>query len=249
VGEVHNQRLAGRRVLITGAASGIGQATAELFVKEGARVALLDRDESEVRAVAAAIGSLAVIADVTDSVGVRDAVQRAAHGLSGLDGLVNAAGVAGGQTLAETDAAQWRRVLEVNLTGPMLVTQAALAFLQANSSATIVNVASGIGLRPFAGQGAYAASKAGVLAWTKVLAQELAPTIRVNATCPGPTDTPLMRANVPQGTTLERMQSQYALGRLGRATEQAEAILYLTGPESSFITGVSLAVDGGRTFH
>ncbi len=193
---VPNQRLAGRRVLITGAASGIGQATAELFVKEGARVALLDRDESEVRAVAAALGSLAVIADVTDSDGVRDAVQRAAHELSGLDGLVNAAGVAGGQTLAQTDAAQWRRIIEVNLTGPLLVTQAALAFLEASSNATIVNVASGIGLRPLPGQGAYAASKAGVLAWTKVLAQELAPAIRVNATCPGPTDTPLMRENV-----------------------------------------------------
>jgi NAD(P)-dependent dehydrogenase (short-subunit alcohol dehydrogenase family) len=249
VSAVRNQRLAGRRVLITGAASGIGQAAAELFVKEGARVALLDRGESEVRSVAAALGSLAVIADVTDSVAVRDAVQRAANGLSGIDGLVNAAGVAGGQTLAETDVAQWRHVLEVNLTGSMLVTQAALAFLEASNGATIVNVSSGIGLRPLAGQGAYAASKAGVLAWTKVLAQELAPGIRVNATCPGPTDTPLMRANVPQGTTLERMQTQYALRRLGSAAEQAQAILYLTGPESSFITGVSLAVDGGRTFH
>src|SRR5579871_4393776 len=114
-----SRRLAGRRVLITGAASGIGRATAELFVKEGARVALLDREESPVRAVAEAIGSLAVIADVTEAAGVRNAVQRAAEGLSGLDGLVNAAGVAGGQTLAQTDAAQWRRVLEVNLTGPM----------------------------------------------------------------------------------------------------------------------------------
>jgi NAD(P)-dependent dehydrogenase (short-subunit alcohol dehydrogenase family) len=249
VSEIHSQRLAGRRILITGGASGIGRATAELFVKEGGRVALLDREESDVRAVAATIGSLAVIADVTDGPGVRQGVQHAAAGLSGLDGLVNAAGVAGGQLLAETDEKQWRRVLDVNLTGPLLVTQAALAFLLVAGSATIVNVASGIALRPFAGQGAYAASKAGLLAWTKVLAQELAPTIRVNATCPGPTDTPLMRANVPQGTTLERMQSQYALGRLGHASEQAQAILYLTGPESSFITGVSLAVDGGRTFH
>lgn len=249
VSELHSRRLQGRRILITGGASGIGHATAELFVKEGARVALLDREQSDVRAVAAAIGALAVVADVTDGAGVRRVVERAAAELSGLDGLVNAAGVAGGQTLSETDEAQWRRVLDVNLTGPMLVTQAALTFLQANSSATIVNVASGIALRPFAGQGAYAASKAGLLAWTKVLAQELAPTIRVNATCPGPTDTPLMRANVPQGTTLQQMQGQYALRRLGQVTEQAQAILYLTGPESTFITGVSLAVDGGRTFH
>jgi NAD(P)-dependent dehydrogenase (short-subunit alcohol dehydrogenase family) len=241
-----NQRLAGRRILITGGASGIGRATAELFVKEGARVALLDREESE---VASSIGAFAAVADVTDSAAVKRGVERAAKALSGLDGLVNAAGIAGGQLVSEIDEAQWRRVLEVNLTGPLLVTRAALPFLEANPSATIVNVASGIALRPFAGQGAYAASKAGLLALTKVLAQELAPRIRVNATCPGPTDTPLMRANVPHGTTFEQLQSQYALRRMGQAIEQAQAILFMTGPESEFITGVSLAVDGGRTFH
>lgn len=244
-----SQRLAGRRILITGGASGIGRATGELFVKEGARVALLDREESNVDAVASSVGATAVVADVTDSSAVRRGVQGAAAALSGLDGVVNAAGVAGGQPLSEIDEVRWRHVLEVNLTGPLLVIRAALPFLEANPSATIVNVASGIALRPFAGQGAYAASKAGLLALTKVLAQELAPRIRVNATCPGPTDTPLMRANVPHGTTLEQLQNQYALRRMGQALEQAQAILFMTGPESEFITGVSLAVDGGRTFH
>jgi NAD(P)-dependent dehydrogenase (short-subunit alcohol dehydrogenase family) len=249
VDEAVRGRLAGRRVLITGGASGIGRAAGELFVKEGCRVALLDREESNVLVVASAVGAHPVIGDVTDAIAVTKGVQDAAESLRGLDGLINAAGMAGGQRLSETDPAQWRRVLEVNLTGPLLVTQAALPFLQANLSATIVNVASGIALRPFAGQGAYAASKAGLLAWTKVLAQELAPRIRVNATCPGPTDTPLMRANVPEGTTFDQLQERYALQRLGKVTEQAQAILFLTGPESNFITGVSLAVDGGRTFH
>jgi NAD(P)-dependent dehydrogenase (short-subunit alcohol dehydrogenase family) len=246
---VDSQRLAGRRILITGGASGIGRATAGLFVKEGARVALLDREESAVNAVASSIGAFAAAADVTDSLAVKRGVQSAAEALSGLDGLVNAAGIAGGQLLSEMDEVRWRRVLEVNLTGPLLVIRAALPFLEANPSATIVNVASGIALRPFAGQGAYAASKAGLLALTKVLAQELAPRIRVNATCPGPTDTPLMRANVPHGTTFEQLGNQYALRRMGLAIEQAQAILFMTGPESGFITGVSLAVDGGRTFH
>lgn len=244
-----SQRLAGRRILITGGASGIGRATAELFVKEGARVALLDREGSNVPTVASGMGAFAAVADVTDSVAVKRGVEGAAAALAGLDGLVNAAGVAGAQLLSEIDEAQWRRVLEVNLTGPLLVARAALPFLEINPSATIVNVASGIALRPFAGQGAYAASKAGLLALTKVLAQELAPKIRVNATCPGPTDTPLMRANVPQGTTLELMTSQYALRRMGTVIEQAQAILFMTSAESGFITGVSLAVDGGRTFH
>ncbi len=249
MGEASISRLAGRRILITGGASGIGRATAELFMKEGCRVALLDRRESNVLAVASAVGAHAVVADVTDASAVTKGVQDAAESLRGFDGLVNAAGIAGGQRLSETDETHWRRVLEVNLTGPLLVTRAALPFLQASLTATIVNVASGIALRPLAGQGAYAASKAGLLAWTKVLAQELAPKIRVNATCPGPTDTPLMRAHVPEGTTFDRLQERYALQRLGEVTEQAQAILFLTGPESNFITGVSLAVDGGRTFH
>lgn len=246
--QVGTERLAGRRILITGGASGIGRATAELFVQEGARVALLDRPGTEVRLIAEQLGAYVIEADVTDSGAVRSSVASVADALSGMDGVVNAAGIAGGQKLSETDAVQWARILEVNLTGPMLVTQAALPFLLSNEAATIVNVASGIGLRPFAGQGAYAASKAGLLAWTKVLAQELSPRVRVNATCPGPTDTPLMRANTPPGTP-QHFTSQLALKREGTALEQAQAILYLTGPESTFVTGISLAVDGGRTFH
>ena len=246
--QVGTERLAGRRILITGGASGIGRATAELFVQEGARVALLDRPGTEVRLIAEQLGAYVIEADVTDAGAVRSSVASAADALSGMDGVVNAAGIAGGQKLSETDAVQWARILEVNLTGPMLVTQAALPFLLSNEAATIVNVASGIGLRPFAGQGAYAASKAGLLAWTKVLAQELSPRVRVNATCPGPTDTPLMRANTPPGTP-QHFTSQLALKREGTALEQAQAILYLTGPESTFVTGISLAVDGGRTFH
>ena len=243
------QRLAGRKILITGAASGIGRATAELFIQEGARVALLDRDVSAVNAAAAQLGGFAVDADLTDETGVSRAVAEAAIELKGLDGLVNAAGVAGGQPLEQTDTASWQRILEVNLTGAMRVTRAALPFLKDNPSATIVNIASGIALRPLPGQGAYAASKAGLIAWTKVLAQELAPVIRVNATCPGSTDTPLMRANMPLGLDAKSLTAQYALRRQGLVLEQAHAVLFLTGSESTFVTGISLAVDGGRTFH
>jgi NAD(P)-dependent dehydrogenase (short-subunit alcohol dehydrogenase family) len=242
-------RLESRRILITGAASGIGKAVAELFVAEGARIALLDRDGAGVATLASSLNSFSTQVNVANENQVQGAVEAAADALGGLDGIVNGAGIAGLQRLAETELLSWRQTLDVNLTGPLLITRAALPFLENNASATIVNVASGIALRPFSGQGAYAASKAGLLAWTKVLAQELAPKIRVNATCPGATDTPLMRANMPANVDATAFAAQYALKRQGSALEQAQAVLFLTGPESTFITGVSLAVDGGRTFH
>jgi NAD(P)-dependent dehydrogenase (short-subunit alcohol dehydrogenase family) len=244
-----SQRLRGRRILITGAASGIGRATATLFAKHGARLALLDTADSDVALLADELESHSIHADVTNVVAVRECIRQASKAVSGLDGVVNVAGIAGAQMLIDTDLERWKRILDVNLSGPMIVTQAALPFLMENESATVVNVASAIALRPFAGQGAYAASKAGLLAWTKVLAQELAPRIRVNATCPGPTDTPLMRAHMSQFVNAEHLTAQLALRRQGTALEQAEAILFLTGPESTFITGIGLAVDGGRTFH
>lgn len=242
-------RLESRRILITGAASGIGKAIAELFVAEGARIALLDRDGAAVATLASLLNSFSAQVNVANENQVQDAVEAAADALDGLDGIVNGAGIGGLQRLAETELLSWQQTLDVNLTGPLLITRAALPFLENNASATIVNVASGIALRPFSGQGAYAASKAGLLAWTKVLAQELAPKIRVNATCPGATDTPLMRANMPANVDATAFAAQYALKRQGSALEQAQAVLFLTGPESTFITGVSLAVDGGRTFH
>jgi len=220
-----------------------------LFVAEGARVALLDRDGVAVAAAADSLNAFSAEVDVTNEVAVKGAVEGAALALGGLDGLVNCAGIAIAESLSETSLSRWMKILDVNLTGPMLVARAALPYLEANASATIVNVASGIALRPFPRQGAYAASKAGLLAWTKVIAQELGPKIRVNAICPGSTDTPLMRANMPTDLDKAAFAGQYVLKRQGEAHEQAHAILFLTGPESTFITGVSLAVDGGRTFH
>jgi NAD(P)-dependent dehydrogenase (short-subunit alcohol dehydrogenase family) len=242
-------RLAGRRILVTGAASGIGLAVAKLFTGEGARVALLDANREAAHAAAGDIKAVAVCADVSREAEVVAAVAEAAKLLGGLDGLVNCAGISVYQPLAGTDIATWQRTLDVNLTGAMLVARESLPHLKANPGATIVNVASGIGLRPFAGRGAYAASKAGLIAWTRVLAQELAPDIRVNATCPGSTDTPLMEAQLAKDGTPPDQVPNLALRRRGKAIEQAQAILFLTSAESSFVTGVALAVDGGRTFH
>jgi NAD(P)-dependent dehydrogenase (short-subunit alcohol dehydrogenase family) len=140
-------------------------------------------------------------------------------------------------------------MIRVNLTGPWIVCQAALKPLRAASGATIVNIATGLALRPAANHSSYIASKSGLLALTKSLAIELAPTIRVNAVCPGAVDTPMTAELYRDVKRRSEAASNYALKRLGTPSEVAEAVLFLTGHESRFITGVSLAVDGGRSFH
>lgn len=242
-------RLAGRRIVITGGASGIGLAAARLFIEQGANVAILDLNEEAAEEVARDLGCFGAAADVTDADAVGSAIAHAAAAMGGIDGLVNNAGVFVGGRLGDADLAGWNLTLAVNLTGPFIVASAVLPYLkEAESGGTIVNVGSGIALRPGPGSGAYAAAKAGLLAWTKVLAQELGPHIRVNAMCPGPTDTPLMRAN-SQGLSMKQLGEGRALERGGEPIEQAHALLYLTGNESTYVTGVVLPVDGGRAYH
>lgn len=252
-------RLAGRRVLITGAASGIGRATAELFAKEGAALALVDRDGAGVEAVRNACHGeagryVALVADVAEPSAVEAAVAEAARALGGLDGVVNSAGVDLLAPLGETGPADWARVLAVNLTGPYLVCRAALPLLRAAGGGTIVNVASGAALSPLPNRTAYCASKAGLVMFGKALAIEAAADhVRVNAVCPGIVDTPMFRASfegaADPAAEFERIRARYALRRVAEPIEIARAILYLTSAESSFVTGAALAVDGGRTFH
>jgi NAD(P)-dependent dehydrogenase (short-subunit alcohol dehydrogenase family) len=240
-------RLQGRRVLITGGGSGIGRATAALFRAEGAKVAVLDR------AVAADDGGLALPCDVSDEQAVVASVRQAAEAMGGLDGLVNAAGIFHANTLADTPLELWQNVLAVNLTGTYLVCRAALPFLRESGAATtIVNIASGVGLLPTGpGSAAYVASKGGVIALTKVLAFEVAPRIRVNAVCPGAVETPMTAGMLrdASGAVQPAVAQRYALQRPSAPEELARAILFLSSGESSSVTGISLAVDGGRTFH
>jgi len=238
-------RLEGRRIFITGAASGIGAAIAEMFAAEGARVALADRQP--VTALPKA-DALAFELDVSDEAAVRRAVDAAASAFGGLDGVVNAAGIANTDLLSELSVADWRRVIDVNLTGSFLVCAAAEKHLRAAGEATIVNFSSGQGLQPFARRGAYAASKAGVISLTKTLALEWAP-IRANTICPGAVDTPMVRQGYSAEALREQVGPRYALKRIGEPVEMAHAALYLSSRESSFVTGIVLAVDGGRSFH
>jgi NAD(P)-dependent dehydrogenase (short-subunit alcohol dehydrogenase family) len=240
---VPSGRLAGRRVLVTGAASGIGWKVAQIFAAEGARLALLDRQEEALGRAALATGGIPIPCDVSDETSVNAAVAHAARALDGLDGVVNCAGISRPGLIADVSMEAWREVIVVNLIGPHMVMKASLPFLREAPWATIVNLASGQGLQP-AGPAnhAYAASKGGLINLTRSLAKELAPRIRVNSVCPGMVETPLTAGRSGDG-------SQYALKRNGSTLEVAQAVLFMSSPESAFITGTALAVDGGRTFH
>jgi NAD(P)-dependent dehydrogenase (short-subunit alcohol dehydrogenase family) len=242
------KRLTGRRVLITGGASGIGAATAALFVREGATVVVADRDAEKLRRSVAESGAMAIPFDVSDPVGVRDGVSAAASAMGGIDGLVNCAGISISAAFEDTTLEVWRRAMDVNLTGVYLVCHNALPHLKRAHRASIVNVASGVAHQPLLNRSAYAASKAGLLAFTKVLALELAPRIRCNVISPGAVETPMVTDMFTERAQIDLISSRYALKRLGEPSELAYAILYLIGPESSFVTGSTLVVDGGRAF-
>jgi NAD(P)-dependent dehydrogenase (short-subunit alcohol dehydrogenase family) len=248
-------RLAGRKVLVTGAASGIGRAVSRLFRQEGAAVAMLDRDEPGLKTAAAKLeGNVPLVCDVSDEHQVRAAVARAADALGGLDGVVNSAGIDLVRPFEEMTADEWSRVLTVDLTGTVLVCHAALPAMKRAGRGTIVNIASGAALRPLPHRTAYCAAKAGLVMFAKTLAMDLAPyNIRVNAICPGIIDTPLFRTsyeNAPDPEAeLARIVDRYLIKHPGAPDDIAYAALYLTGEESAFVTGAALAVDGGRTFH
>lgn len=245
-------RLEGRRIVVTGAASGIGAAVARLAAAEGAKVACFDRDGEGAAALAASlpIAGHSEQVDVTDPDGLKRALESAAKALGGIDGLVNSAGVVALGPITEMTIDTWRKVIDVNLTGTFLVSQAAVPHLRATSNASIVNIASAQALMPIAGSSAYAASKGGVQSLSKALAAELAPDIRVNCICPGLIDTP-MNAGLKKApedgppVPLDR----YALKRWGKPEEIAASIVYLLSNDASYVTGATLAVDGGRTFH
>ena len=241
-------RLNGRRVLVTGAASGIGLAIAKLFKAEGATVAMLDRDTEKLNAEAKGVG-LAFVVDVGREAEVRDAVASSVRELGGLDGVVNCAGVSRYRPFADMSGEEWSEVMAVNLNGPFYVCSAALPALRQAGGGTIVNVASGAALRPIPNRTAYCSAKAGLVMFSKALAMDLAEdNIRVNAICPGIVETAMFARN-PERNQMDAVLERYLIKRFGRPEEIAYAALYLTSDESSYTTGTAMAVDGGRTFH
>jgi 3-oxoacyl-[acyl-carrier protein] reductase len=233
--------LSDRTAWVTGGGSGIGQAAARLLAAAGARVVTLDvapsADESVVRACTL---------DVRDSTAIRTLAHQLEHEDLGPDILVNAAGVTRDGVVWKLADSQWDDVIDVNLTGAFRMVRAVAPGLRARGrGGSIVNVASINGIRGKFGQSNYAASKGGLIAFTRAVATELARDgIRVNAVAPGFTDTPMTASLPPE--TVERAKREILLGRLARPEDIASAVLFLVSDLSSFITGQVLVVDGGQ---
>jgi NAD(P)-dependent dehydrogenase (short-subunit alcohol dehydrogenase family) len=237
-----------RVALVTGAARGIGLATAKRFLADGWRVALLDIDADNLARTVAALGSpervLELAADVSDVAAVQAAIAEINRRFQRLDAVVNNAGIAVFKTALETSPAEWARVLAVNLTGPFLVTTAAATLLREQGGA-VVNITSISGLRASTLRVAYGTSKAGLAHLTKQLAVELASAgIRVNAVAPGPVDTAMAKA-VHSPEIRADYHDVIPLNLYGLEEEIAEAVFFLCSERASYITGQVLAVDGG----
>jgi len=242
-----NAEFAGKIVLVTGGGSGIGAAASRAFAQAGAHVAVLDREEGAARRVAAeCAGATAHGLDVRD----RDAFARVAATVAaqrgGIDVLVNCAGTITRHTIETLPAADWERVIAVNLGGVFNGIQAVLPHMRARRGGAIVNIASVAGKRISFGGGAhYTASKAGLIGFTRHAAYELAPDkIRVNAVCPGPTATPFVGRNLTPEAKAERAK-KIPLGRMVEPEDVADVVLFLAGDASRMCTGVAIDVDGG----
>lgn len=246
-----------RRTLITGAGQGIGRAIALELAVPGARLALYGRrpdtlDETAALCRARGAEALALPGDVTDERRLASVAASLQAGWGGLDGLVNNAGVAHFGTVETTIPEDWRHVLEVNLTGPFLVSRAALPLLRRGVAPAIVHVASNLGLVALKNAAAYCAAKAGLVNLTRAMALDHAGEgIRVNAVCPGAVATPMLLADRGDGTgareLVEELARAHPVGRIAEPGEVAAAVAFLLSPACQFATGAVLAIDGGST--
>jgi 3-oxoacyl-[acyl-carrier protein] reductase len=223
----------------------MGAGIARLFAQEGAALALLDRNAEGVDAAAGRLKAWSCACDVSDLASVGRAIADAEAALGGLDGVVNAAGVLIEKPFAELDPESWNRLLGVNLTGPYNVIRSALPALNKAERATIVNIASVSGFMPMVGTAGYSATKAGLIMLGKSLALELGPKIRVNTICPGAVKTEMTRHIWTNPEHMQRAMDRTALKTLGEPDDIAQAALFLTSPESRFVTGTEIVADGG----
>ncbi|MGX1914926.1 SDR family NAD(P)-dependent oxidoreductase [Streptomyces phaeochromogenes] len=235
----------GLKALVTGGASGIGRATAELLASRGAQVAVLDLDPTSVEKPL-----LGYQADVTDDDSVRRAVAAAIADLGGLDVLINNAGIGAQGTVEDNDDEVWHRVLDVNVVGMVRTARAALPHLRKSSHATIVNTCSIAATAGLPQRALYSASKGAVLSLTLAMAADhVREGIRVNCVNPGTVDTPwvgrLLDAATDPAAERAALEARQPTGRLVSASEVAGAVAYLASPLSGATTGTALAVDGG----
>jgi NAD(P)-dependent dehydrogenase (short-subunit alcohol dehydrogenase family) len=242
-------RLDGRRALVTGGASGIGEATSRALVEAGATVTIADIDGDRARALSTElVRAQALILDITDE----DAVNAAVGALEALDVLVNSAGIGLVGGIEETSRADFEKLLRVNVEGMFLVTRAAMPKLL-ESRGTIVNIGSVAGLIGVKRRFAYCATKGAVVALSRQLAVDYAGRVRVNCICPGTVETPFVEAYLERFHKHEKekvraeLHARQPVGRMGRPDEIASMALYLCSDEAAFVTGATPTIDGGWT--
>ena len=237
-------RVEGRRALVTGAGSGIGEAVARALHAEGAEVVLAGAAGQRVRALAGELGARtqAVTLDVRDE----DAVAAA---MGDLDVLANVAGIGSTTNAPDTSLEVWENVFAVNVRGTFLCCKHAIPAMIERGGGAIVNIASVAGLVGLPNRAAYCASKGAVIALTRALAiDHVRQGIRVNAVCPGTVDSPWVRRLVDDaGESIDALRARQPMGRLGTTDEVAQAVLYLASDAAAFVTGSGLVIDGGLT--
>jgi len=247
-------KLDGKTALITGAASGMGRATAVLFAREGAKVAIVDYTPTggqETSTMVKELGGEAIFieADVSKSSDVKRMVEKTLETYGRIDILYNNAGVAAGRVpTAEVTEEQWDRILNINLKGTFLGSKYTIPVMLDHGGGVIINTASVVGQHALAGMSPYCASKAGIILLTKTMALEYARrNIRVNCICPGPIQTPMTEQMIPTDPKVREafMLAQSPMGKMEGPEEIAKAALYLASDDSSFVTGAALVVDGG----
>ena len=243
-------RLDGRTALVTGGASGIGEATSRVFAAAGAAVRIVDVNRERAEALARELpNASAFVCDITDE----EAVRKLFASFAGLDILVNNAGIGLVGNIEETEAEDFRRLFRVNVEGLYLATKYALPLLLAASGGTIVNIGSVAGLVGVKKRFAYCATKGAVIAITRQLAVDYPTQIRVNCICPGTVDTPFVEAYLEKYHKHEKdkvraeLNARQPIGRLGRPDEIANLALYLSSCEATFINGAVMPIDGGWT--
>jgi len=243
-----------KRVLVTGSSRGIGFDIAKMFLDAGARVAIHGSTEQSAGTAMERLGDyehkVAAPGDIGTVAGCELAVEKAIEAFGGLDILVNNAGVGAGRPIADCDEAMWDAHCDVNLKGLFFCCRAAIPELK-KSNGNIVNIASDAGLMGVPGISVYCGTKGGVINMSRAMALEIAPDVRVNCICPGYVDTDMIRVSVKKradpDAAWQKMVDYAPLKRIASTEEIAHGVLYLASSEARFITGTSLAIDGGST--